>query len=273
VALLQARGAFAFAAWAEGTDPSLRWDILNRPLPDGAIPAVADQGVILWGLGKDVGDELVIRDGRGNERRLRLVAGLQNSVFQGKILVSEANFLELFPGEPGYRAFLIENDSPAMDAARIELSRAFRDVGLDVRTAVAHLESFSVVQNTYLAIFLHLGAFGLLLGSGGMGVLVARHVLARRSELAMLRAVGFSRRAVRAYVLAEHGVILALGLLSGGAAGLVAVWPALLARGVDISLVELLLLVAGLVLNGMIWMLAAVMVAIRGNLVAALRRE
>ena len=71
------------AAWAEGVDPVASWSVLEGRLPDGAIPAVADQTVILWGLGKAVGDTLTIMDGRGRPRALRLVAGLQNSIFQG----------------------------------------------------------------------------------------------------------------------------------------------------------------------------------------------
>ena len=78
IAALQARGAFSFAAWAEGVDARQGWNVLNDLQPDGAIPAVADQAVILWGLGKAVGDTLTIMDGRGRPRELRLVAGLQN---------------------------------------------------------------------------------------------------------------------------------------------------------------------------------------------------
>jgi putative ABC transport system permease protein len=272
-AALQARGAFSFAAWAEGVDASQGWNVLNDLQPDGAIPAVADQAVILWGLGKAVGDTLTIMDGRGRPRELRLVAGLQNSIFQGKVLVSEENFMTLFPDQPGYHAVLFESEGSDLEAVRRELARAFRDQGMDVRVAADYLASFSIVQNTYLAIFLLLGAFGLLLGSVGMGVVVARHILARRGELAMLRAVGFTRAAVRTYVLAEHGVILAWGLGSGGVAGLVAVWPALVAQGTDVSFIGLLMLLLGLTLNGLIWMVVAVLLAIRGDLLPALRQE
>ncbi|MBT3293768.1 MAG: ABC transporter permease [Verrucomicrobia bacterium] len=272
-AALQARGAFSFAAWAAGVDAKRGWDVLHDLQPDGAIPAVADQAVILWGIGKAVGDTLRIVDGRGRPRELRLVAGLQNSLFQGKVLVSEEHFMALFPDVAGYRAFLIESDAVDVARARTRLAHAFRDQGMDVRVAAEHLASFSVVQNTYLAIFLLLGAFGLLLGSAGMGVVAARHILARRGELAMLRAVGFTRAAVRTYVLAEHGAILAWGLGSGGVAGLVAVWPALLAQGTDVSLTSLLALVFGLIVNGLLWMTLAVLLALRGDLVPALREE
>ena len=33
---------------------------------------------------------------------------LDDSIFQGELLISEKNFLRVFPGQPGYRFFLIE---------------------------------------------------------------------------------------------------------------------------------------------------------------------
>ena len=47
--------------------------------------------------------------------------------------------------------------------------------------------AFSTVENTYLSIFAVLGALGLLLGSAGLGVIVLRNVLDRRSEWPSIR--------------------------------------------------------------------------------------
>ena len=70
-----------------------------------------------------------------------------------------------------------------------------------------------------------LGGLGVVLGTLGLGALVLRNVLERRSELALLRAVGYSRKALRSMVLGEHWLLLALGLLLGSVSALVAVSP------------------------------------------------
>src|SRR2546425_885221 len=82
-------------------------------------------------------------------------------------------------------------------------------------SATRRLAAFNAVQNTYLNTFQVLGGLGLLLGSMGLGVVVLRNVLERRSELGLLQAVGFTRRSIRWLVLSEHGGLLALGLAVG----------------------------------------------------------
>jgi putative ABC transport system permease protein len=70
-------------------DPERPWSVLEQRLPGGAIPAVADQTVILWGLGKAVGDTLSYVDEIGQTFKIKLVGGLANSIFQGSIIISE----------------------------------------------------------------------------------------------------------------------------------------------------------------------------------------
>ena len=55
------------------------------------------------------------------------------------------------------------------------------------RSTGARLAAFQEVQNTYLSIFQLLGGLGLLLGTVGLGMVVLRNALERRSELAELR--------------------------------------------------------------------------------------
>ena len=64
-------------------------------------------------------------NGRGGRIKLEVVALLANSMLQGDLLVSEANFLKLFPHVSGYRAFLVavptqgEGEADAADDATI----------------------------------------------------------------------------------------------------------------------------------------------------------
>ena len=78
-------------------------------------------------------------------------------------------------------------------------------------SAMQRLGELNAVQNTYLNTFQVLGGLGLLLGSLGLGVVVMRNVQERKSELALLRAIGFEKRTIKRFVLGEY-----LGLLMGG---------------------------------------------------------
>ena len=69
------------------------------------------------------------------------------------------------------------------------------------------------------------------MGTVGLGVVLLRNVLERRGELATLRAFGFRRRLLGRIVLAENGVLLALGIAIGTVAGAVGVLPNLVSEG------------------------------------------
>ena len=71
----------------------------------------------------------------------------------------------------------------------------------------------------------------------GLAVVLLRTLIERRSELALLEALGFRRRRRMALVLAESGFLLGLGLLAGLVCALIGVGPALVgsARGVDVG--------------------------------------
>ena len=75
--------------------------------------------------------------------------------------------------------------------------------------------SFHRVENTYLSTFQALGGLGLLLGTFGLAAVMFRNVLERRRELALLRAVGYSRRKVSVMILAEAALLLGAGLAVG----------------------------------------------------------
>jgi ABC-type antimicrobial peptide transport system permease subunit len=248
-------------------------------LDDNEVPAIGDAASIQWALGKKIGDTIDYTDERGQKFKLRLVAGVANSILQGNLIIDEAEFVKRFPGEAGHRLFLIDLAAGAGAASnRVEkisaaLSRALQDVGLELTPATQRLAAFNAVQNTYLNTFQVLGGLGLLLGSAGLGVVVLRNVLERRSELGLLQAVGFRRRSLHWLVLSEHGGLLALGLAVGILAAVAAVLPALLAPGAETHYVALAATLAGVFLSGLVWTWLATRLALRGKLLAALRNE
>jgi ABC-type antimicrobial peptide transport system permease subunit len=168
--------------------------------------------------------------------------------------------------------FLIDVPPTKVEEVAKVLSERLSDVGLAVTTAVDRLAAFSEVENTYLAIFQALGGLGLVLGSIGLAVVVLRNVLERRSELALLRAVGFPVRSLYWMVLAEHWLLLGLGVACGVVAAAVAVLPALHSAA-DVPLVGLGIIIAAVLAGGMLWTILAARLAVRGPLLEALRNE
>jgi ABC-type antimicrobial peptide transport system permease subunit len=237
------------------------------------IPAIGDANSIQWALGKKIGDTIDYVDEQGRGFKVRLVGAVANSILQGSLLIDEAEFVKRFPGESGYRMFLVDMPSNVVSQVSATLSRALQDVGLELTPAAERLNAFNAVQNTYLGTFQILGGLGLLLGSAGLGVVVLRNVLERRGELGLLTAVGFRRRALQRMVLSEHVVLLGLGLGIGIVAASVAVLPAILSSGTQLPYVSLGVTLGAVLLNGALWTQLASWYALRGNLLEALRNE
>jgi len=275
-AALGERDAFEFiervdsAGRQSGKNP---WLLLQADRGADVVPAVADEATMVWGLGKALGDRIDFVDEQGRAFSVELVGMIGNSILQGSLLIDEAAFTKRFPSDEGYRMLLIDAPRDRVDAIASALRRAGENSGFDVTATEERLVEFMTVQNTYLAMFQVLGSLGLILGSLGLGFLVLRNVFERQAELAMLRAVGLTRKKICALLVCEHGWLLVAGLVFGTVSALVAVWPALrtgIAGGPFLSLtLTLLLLVAGGVLS--IWIAAAL--ALRRNLIAALRQE
>jgi len=265
---LASRGAFHFVAAAADYPLEAGWRLLNERRGD-EVPVVGDEATVVWALGKKLGDAVDTVDARGRTIKLRIVAMIANSVLQGALIVADDRFERMFPAESGYRRLLIDAPPASADAVAAELTRAGRDVGLQVTPAGRRLADLNVVQNTYLSIFQVLGGLGLGLGTVGLGVVLLRNVLQRRGELALMRALGFARGALYHLVLCEHLGLLALGVTGGVAAGLLAVAHAL--RTLPVA--SLALTVCAVALAGAVSMVLATAAALRGRLLAALRDE
>jgi ABC-type antimicrobial peptide transport system permease subunit len=270
-----ADGRFAFAASeaAQAEERLNPWLLLEKDRQDGAIPAVGDAVTIEYSLHLGVGGELAVRGGDGAPVRLRIVAALSGSILQGSLIVSERNFLRAFPSQEGYRFFLV--DVPGTPAASLAapLGDRLSDWGVRIESSGARLAAFHAVENTYLSTFQSLGGLGLVLGTFGLAAVLLRNVLERRGEIALLRAVGYRARTVAAMVVAEHVLLMVAGLVCGAVSALVAIVPALAARGgaVPVGIVGLLL--AGVTAAGLVSSVAAGLVALRSPLLAALRSE
>lgn len=257
---------FAFASGS--------WSLIAGKAAEGEpIPAIADQATALWGLGKGVGDTLTYTDASGKTFHVKLVALLAGSVLQGKLIVSEENFLARYPDAAGYRFFLI--DAPPDSAAAIsgQLTKQVQTRGLALEPAADRLAAFQAVQNTYIGIFTVLGGLGVLLGTAGLGVLAARNILERKGEFGLMQALGFLPARLRAMVLSEHAALLAAGLILGLVSAALAVLPNVMQSGGALPVGFLLWLNLGILAFGVAVCWLAARLALSGRLLDAVRRE
>jgi putative ABC transport system permease protein len=270
---LAGRKAFAFVQTITEVDQDDPWSILNQTFDGGIIPAVADLTVINWGLGKSVGDTLVYTDERGRAFEVRLVAGLANSVFQGNLIVSEDHLIEKYPSQSDYRLFLVDAPVEALDEISQQISWALQDWGIELIRTSDRLAAFNQVENTYLSIFLILGGFGLILGSVGIGIVVLRSIHERQGEMALLRAVGYSREMLRKMIRCEYLLLLLAGTALGIVSAFVATYPTLTAHGAEIPYSTIISLLILVFVNGSLWIHLATALALRRGLLPALRNE
>jgi ABC-type antimicrobial peptide transport system permease subunit len=267
------RGGFLFASSEANSEEERQntWRLLERE--GDAIPVIGDANTITWMLKNKLGGELEVPNERGELVKLRIVGLLQDSVFQSGLLMSENNFLTLYPSAEGYNLFLIDTEDQPPSAIKNLLETALADRGFEVTPTAERLEQYLAVENTYLSTFQLLGGLGLILGALGLAVVLLRGVWERRGELALLRAVGYRHRALTWLVLAENGFLLLLGLAAGTVAALLSVSPHLFAGEGQLPIVRLLGLLFLVLLVGLVAGALAVRATLRAPLIPALRRE
>jgi len=249
------------------------WLLLNRQFEKNTIPVIGDANSLTYVLHLKVGDEFVL-DHKTGPLRLLIVGALSDSIFQSELLMSEQNFLRLFPEQEGYRMFLIEplNAQQAAGVATI-LEDRLSDFGFDVVATDERLANFHRVENTYLSTFQMLGGLGLALGTLGMAAVLLRNVFERRRELALLRAVGYNSSHFATMVITENVLMLCCGLIVGFICALLAIAPVLFERGGRLPNISLGLLLLAVLLSGATASLVATLAALRSPLLPALRAE
>ncbi|MGQ8337973.1 FtsX-like permease family protein [Sunxiuqinia sp. A32] len=261
--------SFTFITKTDELDEKHPWLSLNKKLPNGQIPAIADETVIKWGFGKTVGDTLVYKNESGENVTLKLIGGLANSIFQGNVLIADEYFLENFPSVSGSQILLAEGGSNDVET----LQSAFRNYGIDITPTKERLLQFYQIENTYLNIFLQLGALGLLIGTIGLGIVIFRSLMEKRSEFALLKATGYTRRKLFKISFTEYLIVVILSICIGAIPAVISALPSLLSNLYQ-GLVYWTFIVAILVFaSATVWILIAGKLAMKEPLSEALRND
>ena len=235
------------------------------------VVGIGDENSLRWILHHNPDEEFLIQDEFGNPLSLHLHT-LENSLFQSQLIISESNFTKYFPSRSGYQFFLMKTPPELREKTAQVLEKTLGDYGFDLTSASARLANYRSVENTYISTFQSLGGLGVLLGTFGLALVLFRNIIERRGELATLRAFGFRRHLLSRMLFLESCFLLAVGMLIGIAAGLVAV---LATHGhfpsfpwVSLTITLLFIFGFGIIANAV-----AVALALRSPLLATLKSE
>jgi putative ABC transport system permease protein len=271
------RGGFRFSA-SEAKTPEEKenpWLLLRQT--GDTVPAFVEENTAIWQLKKGLGDTIEIPDEEGRPVSMRIVGFFKDSVFQSEVVIGDTAFRRSFPRTEGFSYFLIDVHpgwGPGYAPAAVE--QAFEEnlgaYGIEVTPTANRVASYLAIQNTYLTTFQLLGGFGLLLGVLGLAVVLLRNVWERRSELSLLRAMGYRVATLNRLVFVENAILLLLGLGAGVIAALIAVAPHV-AGGGSVPWGRLTLMLSAVLAVGLIAAGAAVVASVRTPIVQGLRQE
>lgn len=233
-----------------------------------------DDHTAQWVLQKQLNDMIDLEDENGQKVAANFAGMINGSIFQSELLMNESNFKKLFPSEAGYRFFLIDAPPDKLSQVRNALEMLLGEShGMTVNTTASKLAAYHAVENTYIGTFQALGGLGLLLGTAGLALVILRNVQERQSELALLQAVGFTRRQISTTIFSEVAWVVLQGMAIGCLAAMFVVLP-LLNSGTGMQLLFWLGLVLLLVpLVALLASLAGIRLALSKPLIPALRGE
>jgi putative ABC transport system permease protein len=181
-------------------------------------PALVDETVLMWSLGKTLGDTLIYVGEKGERISILLAGTLQNSIFQGSILIDKNLFSEIWSEISGSEIILIRVPDNEIDNTKMLISQALNNYGIRVMTTGERLKLFYSVSDTYLTIFLTLGGLGLLLGIFSFVIVIGKNILTRMKEIILYRSLGFDEKQI-IRLLYKENILIPLYAISTGVLG------------------------------------------------------
>jgi ABC-type antimicrobial peptide transport system permease subunit len=118
-----------------------------------------------------------------------------------------------------------------------------------------------------------LGGLGIIIGTFGLGIVLMRNILERRSEIALLQAVGFSKNKVFKLIFIENIILLILGIGTGICAAVIGILPSLISPSFSIPTTFVFVLVILVLFSGLLWIYFPARNALKSNLISSLRNE
>jgi len=178
-------------------------------------PALVDETVLMWSLGMSLGDTLHYEGNHGKKVIIQLVGTLDNTIFQGHILIDKKLFSEIWEEITGSEVALLRVPESEKATTRMLLSQALHEYGVRVTPTEERLKEFNSVTDTYLTIFMTLGGIGLLLGIMSFIIVVRKNLAMRRKEIELYRTLGFPDRKIEKALNRENLIVPLYAILTG----------------------------------------------------------
>lgn len=163
------------------------------------------------------GDTLTINTTAGQTDYI--IAGIMEQHYFGGVWMAESEVERLFSDLDGLVLFDLEEGAD-VDAAAKRIERAFRPIGMDAESVAEEARRFDQQTTRIFQLLTAYMSLGLIVGVASIGIMTSRAVLERRRELGMLKAIGFTRRAVASAMLLEVLLILATAAVVGVGLGI-----------------------------------------------------
>jgi len=178
-------------------------------------PALIDETVLTWSLGKKLGDTLMYSGEKGENISIQLAGIIQNSIFQGYILIDKSLFSEIWSEISGSEIMLVKTQDETIEETKMLISQALNNYGVRVMSTNERMKMFYSVTDTYLTIFLTLGGLGLLLGIFSFIIVVRKNMVARMKEITLYRALGFNEKRIFQLLYKENIIVPLCAIFTG----------------------------------------------------------
>ena len=184
------------------------------------LPCVyVDEEALTWSMNMAVGDTIIYKDGNGNDAPVLIAGTYPTGILHGNAIMSRKDFRSLWPRESGTGVMLVKTRNP--DAASEVLSVAMSEYGLDIHSTQERLRMFFEVTDTYLLIFLTLGALGLLLGIFCLIIVVRKNLVASQTTIELYICIGFTKARIRQILFRENIITPLFAVLTGASGAMV----------------------------------------------------
>jgi putative ABC transport system permease protein len=207
---------------------------------DSVYPVLVDETVLLWTLMRSLGDTIRYQaDGR--TVYLQIAGTLDNSIFQGNLIMDKSLFSELWPEIAGSEIILFRLDEQETAATARLIEQALNEYGVRLTTTAQRLQAFNSVTDTYLTIFLTLGGLGLLLGIASFVIVVRKDLASRREDILLYRSLGFTDAKIGKLLTAENRLVPLYAVIVGVAGSVAGVSGGLQSVGLWIWILSAIL--------------------------------
>ena len=186
-------------------------------------PALVDETVLTWSLEKKLGDTLVYMGEKGKTVSILLAGTIQNSIFQGHILIDKMLFSEIWSEISGSEIMLFKVADAEVEYSKTIITQALNNYGVRIMTTGERLRMFYSIIDTYLTIFLTLGGIGLLLGIFSFIIVVRKNLIARKEEINLYHSLGFGKKSIIDLLYRENIIVPLCAILVSALGSLIGV--------------------------------------------------